>query len=296
MRSSSPARSRAAIHWRRSSKGKGFLSRDRRLYGISWELHGHGLTRIILGLFSLLQLYARRDRLPIAQNFHVHDVSYLAAAQGVGEIVEILNGLVAELDENVSRPQPGFGCGGIGLHVGELYAILSLAEVGDRAKIWTVPSASTTGRRLIFRDNLEGGLLLRVRQLQRNALDHVEQAGRRRSIDLVPGVRRLVIVGVQSGKEKQHRDFLRHKRSVVARRISARRVFDFEGLIFLSLLEHSFEGGSCTYSADVDFVVPNAADHVHIDHGDRFGERPRGLLDPLRGAKQAELFSREVHE
>src|SRR5579859_4888167 len=138
-----------------------------------WELHGHGSCGLS-GLFPLLQLYACRDRLPITQNFHVHDVSYFAAAQGVGEVVEILDGLVAELHQDVSRFQPSFGCRGIRLHVGELYAILSLAEVGYRAKIWPVPSASTTGRWLIFRDDLEGGRLLRVRQLQRNALDHVE--------------------------------------------------------------------------------------------------------------------------
>ena len=62
-------------------------------------------------LFPLFELHRRFDGLAVAQRFHIHDVAYLAAAQRVGEIVQIMNLLVAKLDEHVAGLESRFGRG-----------------------------------------------------------------------------------------------------------------------------------------------------------------------------------------
>src|SRR5215472_18448207 len=101
---------------------------------------------------------------------------------------------------------------------------------------------------------------------------------------------------MESGKEEQHRNLLAHKGGVVARRVASGGVLDLEWNVLLRLLQNRFEVRSRSYAADINLVVSNAADHIHVDHGDRSRERLGRLFDPFRRAKQPELFCREVHE
>src|SRR5215472_11752322 len=101
---------------------------------------------------------------------------------------------------------------------------------------------------------------------------------------------------MESGKEEQHRNLLAHKGGVVARRVASGGVLDLEWNVLLRLLQNRFEVRSRSYAADINLVVPNAADHIHVDHGDRFRERSGRLLDPFRGAEEPEFFSSEVHQ
>ena len=48
--------------------------------------------------------------------------------------------------------------------------------------------------------------------------------------------------------------------------------------------------------ADKNFFVLDPANHVHVDHGDSFVERPRRLLHPLRRTQKAQLFAREIRK
>jgi len=64
----------------------------------------------------------------------------------------------------------------------------------------------------------------------------------------------------------------------------------------LRLLENPFERRSSPDTADVNLVVFDAANHVHVDHGHGFRKRPRWILHPLSRSEQAEFFSREIHE
>src|SRR5215469_5088090 len=101
---------------------------------------------------------------------------------------------------------------------------------------------------------------------------------------------------MEAGKEEQNRNLLTHKGGVVAGRVASGGVLDLEWNVFLRLLQNRFEVRSRPYAADINLVVPNAADHIHVDHGDHSRERLGRLFDPFRRAEQPELFSGEVHE
>ena len=60
-------------------------------------------------LLALLESYVDFQFFAVAQNGDWHDVPNLAAAQGVGEIVKIVDGLVAKSDENVTSFKAGLG-------------------------------------------------------------------------------------------------------------------------------------------------------------------------------------------
>src|ERR1700733_7820365 len=109
----------------------------------------------------------------------------------------------------------------------------------------------------------------------------VEQAGGGVGIDFFPGVGRLVIVGVQSGKEKQDWNLFADERSVVAGVISAGGIFDFESRTRRGLFDGGLQRGACAYASYVDFLIFDAADHVHVKHGYGFVERPGWIFDPL---------------
>ena len=53
------------------------------------------------------------------------------------------------------------------------------------------------------------------------------------------------------------------------------------------MIEDGLEGRSGAEAADINLVVFDAADHVHIEHGDSFVERQSGVLDPFGGAEEA---------
>jgi len=45
--------------------------------------------------------------------------------------------------------------------------------------------------------------------------------------------------------------------------------------------------------ADIDLVVFDAADHVHVEHGHGFVEGLGGFLDPRGGTEKAQFLSSE---
>src|ERR1700680_3654234 len=105
---------------------------------------GANLIGVPIALFALFELHAGADRLAVAQDLHVDNISHFAAAERVGEVVQILDRLVAELDQNVSRFQSGLRRRRVWLHVGKFDAVFGLAKVGNGTEIWTV-AASATG-------------------------------------------------------------------------------------------------------------------------------------------------------
>ncbi len=118
-------------------------------------------------------------------------------------------------------------------------------------------------------------------ELRNDAGDEVEQPRRIGGIDLVPGVGGLVIIGMQSGEKEEHGNFAGHERSVVAGRVAAGGIVEVKRRIFLAGGEEGLKGRAGADAADIDLVVLDAADHVHIEHGDGLVERARGLLRPM---------------
>src|ERR1700745_398109 len=57
-------------------------------------------------LLPLLELHRGFQRLSIAHHSHFHQVANLAAAQSVREVVEIVDGLVTELHQDISTSEP----------------------------------------------------------------------------------------------------------------------------------------------------------------------------------------------
>src|SRR5580704_17893567 len=67
------------------------------------------------------------------------------------------------------------------------------------------------------------------------------------------------------------------------------------GIVFGGI-ENFLEGGAGANAADVDFVVFDSADHVHVEHGDGVVEGLGGIFDPGGGAEEAEFFTGEGSE
>src|SRR5436853_2093473 len=86
------------------------------------------------------------DGLAVAQNGDLDLVADFASAQGISEIVEILDGFVAKLNEDISGLEAGFGGGRTGLYIGKAHAIFGLAEVGDGAEVRAIAATAAAGR------------------------------------------------------------------------------------------------------------------------------------------------------
>ena len=54
--------------------------------------------------------------------------------------------------------------------------------------------------------------------------------------------------------------------------------------------------GAGARAADVELAVPHAADHIHIDHRDRFVQRQFRMVGVVAGAEQPQFLARERHE
>src|SRR5580704_96740 len=67
------------------------------------------------------------------------------------------------------------------------------------------------------------------------------------------------------------------------------------GIIFGSV-ENFLERGTGTDATDVDFVVFDSANHVHVEHGDGLVERLGGFFDPGGRTEEAEFFTSEGGE
>src|ERR1700722_7361429 len=127
--------------------------------------------------------------------------------------------------------------------------------------------------------------------------DQIQQPDRVRGVDLVPGVARLVIVGVEAGEKDQHRYLSGGERGVVARPVAG--LFGEIGVKVMlrgQLFEQCPESTAGTDAAHVNLAVPNAADHIHIDHGHVVFEGQQGMVNVVAGTEQAQFFAREGQE
>src|ERR1039458_2924324 len=97
-------------------------------------------------LFSLLQLHAGGNGLAVAQYFHLHHFAHLTAAQRVGEIVQIVNRLAAELHQDVARFEACLCRRRSRPYFGEAHAVLHLAEVGNGTEVRPITSATAAHR------------------------------------------------------------------------------------------------------------------------------------------------------
>src|SRR6476661_7585231 len=96
-------------------------------------------------------------------------------------------------------------------------------------------------------------------------------------------------------KEKDGNTF-GDERGVIARGVAPGGVFVFEGGVRFGLFQDGLKGAAGAEAADVNLVACDAADHVHIEHGDGFVERKRGILNPGGRTKVAKLFASEVRK
>src|SRR5215469_11698165 len=69
-----------------------------------------------------------------------------------------------------------------------------------------------------------------------------------------------------------------------------------EGTVFGSSFDRGFEVRAGAHTADEHLVVPDATDHVHVEHGNCLLEQTSKILDPFGRAEEAEFFSGEVGE
>ena len=122
---------------------------------------------------------------------------------------------------------PAFGGRRALAHVGELDSIRNVAKIGNAAEVR--PIAGAAGRSGALSSAVGGGRRLHAHELRpvRRFLqprgdfgDQLEQGHRAGTVDLVPGIARLVIIGVQPGKEEEHRHLLGGERSVIARAVA----------------------------------------------------------------------------
>src|SRR5580704_27498 len=97
-------------------------------------------------LLPLFELHGCANGLAVAQHFHIHGVAYFAAAQRVGEIVQIVDRLIAKLYKDVAGLEPSLRRGRPRANVGKFDAVFLLPEIRDRAEIGAVSAATSTAR------------------------------------------------------------------------------------------------------------------------------------------------------
>src|ERR1019366_8817317 len=122
--------------------------------------------------------------------------------------------------QDVTPLETGFGGGRVLPYVAELDADGAFGEIGDAAEVGAVAGGLAGGHIAGVRRERgqldESGTLRRIAQALGYLGDQGQQFGGGGCVDLVPGVRGLVIVGVQAGEEKQRGDLVRGERGVVA--------------------------------------------------------------------------------
>src|SRR6267143_2016041 len=141
-----------------------------------------------------------------------------------------------------------------------------------------------------------GGAIRSSVDAQGDVGDQIEQMSGPGGVDFIPGVGGLVIVAVQAGEEEKDGNPLGCEGSVIAGGVAAGRVFVLERSVGFGLIEDGLEGRARAEAADVDLVVLDSADHVHVEHGHGFVERKSGILDPGGRAEEAKFFAREICE
>src|SRR6266700_1484930 len=238
-------------------------------------------------LFSLFQCDGDAQYLSVSEYLYFDDITNLAAPQSVSEIVKVLDWLIAKLDHHITRLESGLGGGRSGLDVREFDSIFYLAKIPNGAVIRAVAAPAAARRRLVFYHRNKGGPVRCRGDLARDIGNQVQQTHRRISIDFFPRVGGLVVVRVESGKKEKHRNALCDEGRMIAGSITTGGVFDLKVRFALRLFQRAFEGGTGPHTADVNLVILDSTDHVHVQHGHRFVQRHSRVFDPLSGAQQS---------
>ena len=198
----------------------------------AWFLHG---------LPSLFEFHRCGDGLAVSQDFHFDHIAHFAAAQRIGEVVQIMNRHGSKLDQHVAGLESCLGRRRSRLHVGEFHAVGLLSKIRDGAEARPVTAAATAGGRwaagLVVLDGYKGDTLRGGIDFHGNVLDKIQQLRGIGRVDFVPGVGGLVVVRVQSREKEKHGNFFRDKGGVIARRVAAGGIFDLEGRLGFLLVE-----------------------------------------------------------
>lgn len=151
------------------------------------------------------------------------------------------------------------------------------------------------------RDALLGLGLLRAGELEplRATGEVIHHALRQRDylrltlvVNLLPCVRRAMVVGVHAREEEQGRDLAAHKRHMVA--AARRRLAQLQGQVLrVRRFEDAFPCGSRADAADRDAIVVHPPHHVEVEHGDDVLARHGRVLHKILCAEQALLFGGE---
>ena len=105
-----------------------------------------------------------------------------------------------------------------------------------------------------------------------------------------------MIIVVQPGKEVDHRNIAGVERGMVA---GAEAVGGFRYLQLVNRAEGIDQAVPARGSAgagDVDLVLIDPPDHIHVDHQDGVFQRDRGIFAIMGGAEQSDLFPAETGE
>ena len=102
----------------------------------------------------MFQLYTRHDRLAIPHHFDFDHIADFASPQRVGEVVEILDGLVAELHQDVAGFESRFGRGRIGFTSENFTPFSTCPKSGIDPKYGPYPLPRLLPSGLVFGYNL----------------------------------------------------------------------------------------------------------------------------------------------
>src|ERR1700739_4793224 len=126
-------------------------------------------------LLPLLKFDGSLNRLAVAHDSHINHISDLAAAESIGKVVKIPDGLIAELHQNVASLQTRFLSGRGRLYVGEFHAVLHLSEIGDRSEVRAIASSASASEGFVFNYSNKRRAIRSLRELQPGVADHLHQ-------------------------------------------------------------------------------------------------------------------------
>src|SRR5579885_3054746 len=165
-------------------------------------------------LLSPLQFYPRLNLLAAAQDDDGYLVAGTLAAERIRKVIKIVDSLAVELHENVAGLKSRFCRGAVVLHTRELDAFFLFPKIGNGAEVRSISSGLRFAVPFVSADVavvaavalywcINRPLVRRVDALQDQA-DQLQHPGSFLRLQLVPSVRRFVVVGMQSGEEKDH--------------------------------------------------------------------------------------------
>src|SRR5580692_1977044 len=101
---------------------------------------------------------------------------------------------------------------------------------------------------------------------------------------------------MKTRKKEKNGNAFGDKRGVIAGGVAPGGVFVLEVGVRFGLIQNGLKGAAGAEAADVNLVVFDAADHIHVEHGDGFVEWQRGIPDPRCRAKETKLFASKVRK